>query len=133
MRLFTLLVIFFISCNSIENKTYVFSDFIEVNEIEKVIMNNYSGSFELNETQLTKFKKEISTLTYNSSSVKLGAISFEIFINSKSYFLYSDSKSTIVEIPKSIFTKNISKLNLKFGEAYFNTNGINFQNYSQSK
>ena len=125
-----LLSIFFIiqlfACKS--EKEMTFADFVEVGKIEKVMMSNNSGKFILSPEQLTEFKKQISSMTYEPNiTVKLGAIHMTLIIDNKEYDMATATHGDFVEIDYSLVTKNKSE----FKNVFFKTNGINFDNYKK--
>jgi len=110
-------------------KEMTFSDFIEVEKIEKVIMSNNSGEFILSPKQLIDFKKQISLMIYEPNiSVKLGAIHMTLIIESKKYEMTTATHGNYLEIDYNLVTKNKSKLK----NVFFKTNGVNFDNFKKS-
>ena len=108
----------------------IFSDFVEVEKIEKVIMSNNSGEFILSTEQLTKFKRQISSLIYEPDiTVKLGAIHMTLIIDNKKYDITTATHGDFVEIDYDLVTKNKSE----FSNVFFKTNGINFDNYKKTE
>ena len=105
-----------------------FADFVEVGKIEKVMMSNNSGKFILSPEQLTEFKKQISSMTYEPNiTVKLGAIHMILIIDNKEYDMATATHGDFVEIDYGLVTKNKSE----FKNAFFKTNRINFDNYKK--
>ncbi len=107
-----------------------FADFVEVEKIEKVIMSNNSRKFILSTEQLSEFKKQISSLTYEPNiSAKLGTIHMTLIIDNKQYNISTATHGDFAEIDYDLITKNKSE----FDNVFFKTNGINFDNYKKTK
>lgn len=105
------------------------NDLVEIDAIEKVHLSNNSGSFDLTDSQLTNFKKDLHCLTYEPNfSAKVGAIGITITIHGKAYHLASSTHGQYVEAHASIATKNQDQIQAD-SWLYFNTNGVNFDNY----
>ena len=116
------------SCHT--KSEYSFSDFLEVDKIQKVRMYNNSGTFDLSSKQLVQFKKDLGEMSFEPHlSEKLGSLSVHITIDNRDLILGSNSSSIHVEAHKSDFTKNTELL----GDSpwvSFNTNGVNLNNYT---
>ena len=97
-----------------------FSEFVDIEEISNVKMYNNSGEFQLTHKQLEKFKKEVATLTIERGfSAKVGGISMDVTINGVVHTFSTNTHGKYIEIP-------IDGIEW----SYFNTNGINFDNYT---
>lgn len=124
----TLLVIILFSCKS--EKEMTFSDFVEIQKIEKVIMSNNSGKFVLSPEQLVTFKTQISTLKYNPDiSAKMGNIGMTLIIGNQEYYIGARTHGDLIEIDPDLVTKN----KWRFNNPFFYTEGINFDNYKRTK
>lgn len=98
-------IAFLFGCKS--EKEMNFSDFVEVDKIDKVKIINDSVSFTLSEDQLVTFKKDISTLehapdvSFESSSTKI-----RIIIDDKEYEVSNGGNGKYFEISNELATKN---------------------------
>ncbi len=107
-----------------------FSDFVEVENIESVLMRNNSGEFELSENQIKNFRKELGEMIYEpTSSAKGGVIYVIVTIDKSDYVISTSTNGEYAEVHSHIVTKNNDLI--RNGWLYFNTNGLNFDNYKQ--
>ncbi|MCD2260839.1 hypothetical protein [Psychroserpens luteolus] len=122
------LLIAVLSCQ--KNRVLTFRDFVAVDKIESVQMINNSGTFSLTEEQLIRFKKEVSSMTYEPNiTAKVGAINMSLIIEGKSYDMTTATHGDFIEIDAALVVKNKSK----FKNPFFKTNNINFDNYKEDK
>ena len=106
-----------------------FSDFVDVENIEKVKMTNNSGTFHLNDQQVEQIKNDLSQMAYDPNmSVKVGAIGIALTIDSKTHLILSATHGDYIEVHKSIITKNKGSIGTS-DWLYFKTNKVNFDNY----
>lgn len=123
--------LFLLACS--EKKAETFSDFVEIDDIERVRMSNNSGTFYLSEKQLISFKNDLKSLTYEPGIIlKTGAIHIELTIHGKSHSLSSSTHGEYVEAYSSIASKNKEQFEAN-SPVYFKTNGVNFDNYKKEK
>jgi hypothetical protein len=61
--LILLSIVLFTACKS--DKEMMFTDFVDVDKIDKVKINNGSASYTLSKEQLKTFKKDISSLQHH--------------------------------------------------------------------
>ncbi len=59
--------------------------------------------------------------------MKMGSIGITLIIDNKKYYMTTRTHGKYIEIDYKLVTKNISK----FKGNYFETNGINFDNYKK--
>ena len=110
-----------------------FVGFVEVKEIEKVIMDNNSGKFILSNKQLAQFKTQMSSLLYSDNSVnalKMGNIKITLVIENKEYYTATRIHGKYVEIDPNLVTKNKSSFN--YNRLIFKTNSLNFDNFQKN-
>ena len=130
---FILLLIFLFSCVTKKSETLLLGSLVKVNQIEKAVMHNNSGSFELSNTQLKKLKRDLSAMEYVPKfSAKTGSVSINLTLEGKTYLLRSSSRSQYLEISRDFIT-NGEKINNDDSFLYFKTNGVNFNNYTPKK
>jgi hypothetical protein len=107
----------------------ILADHINFDKLEKVTMSNNSGSFQLNNRQLTQLKKDLAKMTYHPGSpVKTGAIGFSIVVEGKSYFISSSTHGQYVEVPSHLLFGDTSPIHRTY---YYKTNGVNLDNYKK--
>ena len=116
----------FVSCQ--EDQPQHFGDFVNISKIEKVVMSNNSGKFELLGPQLEMFKRELENLTPATGSYKTGGLTIVLTIKRKEYVLSTNTHGEYLECPVEIISEN--KKHFK-GEkvVYFKMNGVNFDNF----
>ena len=121
-NLLTYLILLIVATGCSDSKEN-FSEFVDVEKVTNVKMYNNSGEFQLSHQQLGKFKKEIATLTIERDfSAKVGGITMDVTINGVIYTFSTNTHGKYIEIP-------INGIEW----SYFNTNGINFDNYTPEK
>jgi hypothetical protein len=130
-----------ISCNnksatqpSADSKPEViyFTDLVNVNEIDSVLMINSYGSHLIESSKLEKFKAELSKTTLHGGSYKMGGIGFSIYMNNKEYFFSGRTHGTYIEATYDIVSKNKSWIDtneIHFNSIFFEAKGMNLDNY----
>ena len=127
MRMLLIAFILLLGCT--DKKTYVLSDFIEVDAIEKVHMRNNSGSFDLNPKQLATFKKGIGKLEYQPGfSAKVGGIGMEITVHGQTHLFFTNTHGAYLETSTKAVTMNQAAI-ASSDFLYFRTTGFNFDNF----
>jgi hypothetical protein len=108
-----------------------FGSFVDLDKLTHVKMSNNSGTFDLTNKQLQKLKVALSTMKYDPTiAVKVGAIAIELEIDGKKHTISSGTHKNHIEVHKSIVTKNVDLLK-SADWLYFETGGINFNNYKR--
>lgn len=137
LRLLTFsLVLLFISCTDtkVNEKTsdvLTFGSFVDLDKLNAVKMSNNSGTFILTNTQLQKFKVALSKMKYDPNiAVKVGSIAIELEIDGEKHNISTGTRKNHIEAHKSIATKNVHLLKSS-DWLYFETGGINFNNYKR--
>ena len=132
MRSNILLCTFFICCIACTNeRTLSFADLVDIKQIEKVEMRNNSGTFLLSQSQLKQFKEQIATMSYDPNmSAKVGAINMTLTIAGQEHLLSTATHGDYVEAHNSIVGTSMESIEGK-AWIYFNTNGINFDNFKE--
>lgn len=136
MKILSILFLFFlcISCDHQQTQTtkeskVLFQDLINVSDIERVISNNNSGTVELDENQLLKFKQELNLFELHSCCpTKPGAISIEMIISGDMYSGYSSTGSNLICFYNLLIKKGPTECN--DSECFFEMpKGVNLDNY----
>ena len=81
-----------------EQKTIHFTDLVNIDDIQRVVISNNYGTVDLNEKQLNHFKKSISKAVYQNQLIKPGAISLTIFSSADTIGGYSGTGSSSLVI-----------------------------------
>lgn len=131
-RTWPIIFLIFFGCHQKE-KSLLLKDYFDTRSISKVRMYNYQGTFLLNESQLKDFKRDLGNSKPIDQSLKLGAIGFMIFYNQDSCMIYSNSTSSFLECPASLFRTREEKDKTTWESRYFSSNGSNYQNYKPTK
>ncbi|MGH1383187.1 hypothetical protein [Kordia sp.] len=130
------LLVILISCTDAKvnekiSDVLTLGSFVDLDKLNAVKMSNNSGTFTLTNTQLQKFKVALSTMKYDPTiAVKVGSIAIELEIDGKKHNISSGTHKNHIEAHKSIATKNIHLLKSS-DWLYFETGGINFNNYKR--
>ena len=115
--------------NEVNNNTMTLGDFVELEKLDKVVMSNNSGTFDLNDNQIGKIKDDLSQMVYHPNfSAKVGAINIELLIDGETYNISSSTHGEYIEVHGDLVTKNKSSLGTS-DWLYFKTGKVNFNNY----
>ncbi|MEM6686138.1 MAG: hypothetical protein AAF617_10170 [Bacteroidota bacterium] len=130
--LFLFILLFLTSCTkNSKDSPITFGDVVDLSNLEKVTMRNNSGTFILTTSQLEKLKKELSTMVYEPNiGVKVGSIGFDLYMNGNVHRVLTRTKGNYIEVDRDLITKNSTILVSK-APYYFQTNGVNFDNYKK--
>ena len=99
----------------------MFTDFLDIDAIEKAEIHNNYGTFLLNKIQLENLKTALKKMSYEpNQDIKVGAKGVSFTINKKEYHLSMRTNGEMAEI----FVNNESLV--------FKTNGLNLDNYKKN-
>jgi hypothetical protein len=111
-------IVFLFGCKS--DKELKFSDFVEVDKIDKVKIVNDSVSFTLTEEQLVAFRKDISSLRYAPDSPEDSfvdsSLRLRITIEGADHEVFSNQNSEYFKISKGLVTKNTANFGINIFE-----------------
>ncbi|MEX2484449.1 MAG: alpha/beta hydrolase [Brumimicrobium sp.] len=107
-------------------KEMSFSDFVDVDKIEKVKVKNDSVTFYLSKDQLKEFKEDLASLEYApNTSTKTGVVILKVTVEGKDYDVSSSENNDYIRIDKSLVTNNKTS----FKNEFFSIEGLNLDEY----
>jgi hypothetical protein len=105
--LILLSIVLFTACKS--DKEMMFTDFVDVDKIDKVKINNGSASYTLSKEQLKTFKKDISSLQHHpGETIRDSSLIIRITIDGKDYDISSDQGADFFDVSSELISKNKS-------------------------
>ena len=137
-HLFTSLLIisFFSSCQvnetkQEEKKMIHFVYFVDLENVDSIEVSNNKGSHHLTKEQQKTLISELKKMTFAPNiAVKLGAKFITLITkDGKTYYIDGGTHSDYVEVSGDIIPENHELTKQLNGGLFFNTNGLNIDNY----
>jgi hypothetical protein len=131
-----LIICFFSSCQvnqtkQEEKKLSYFEDFVELEKLESIEVSNNKGKHQLTKEQQKALIIELKKMTVAPNiAIKLGAKFITLITkDGKTYYIDGGTHSDYVEVGGVIIPKNHELTKQLNGGLFFNTNGLNIDNY----
>ena len=124
-----LIVIFGCSSNLKSDNEFKLKDFIELSEVEKIVLHNTKGEHEVSKNQFSELLDKIGEMKWlKNESVKVGGNAIVLTIKGKEYTIHGRTNGLKFEVHSSIVNKNTEEI-MDMDWLYFESENLNVDNY----
>ncbi|MCA1803064.1 MAG: hypothetical protein LC662_11445 [Rhodothermaceae bacterium] len=124
-----LIVIFGCSSNLKSEKEFKLKDFIELSEVEKIVIHNTKGEHEVSINQFSELLDKVGELKWlRNESDQVGDNAIVLTIKGKEYYIYGQTNGHKFEVHSSIVVKNTEEIADMYW-LYFESDKLDVNNY----